>query len=165
MDKANQHITKLFIITSSIIFVTLLLIWVLQKLPDVKVPELYGWNSPIILVSSLLVILGHYYIKKDSIKEATISIGFALILGIVFGVIQISGWSEFMSDNQLFRNILFPFSLIHFGHVMIGLALMGLVFYQLTQFKIHSRGGRYAVNIFTFWHFVGAVWIVVMFVL
>src|SRR5690606_30996697 len=85
--------------------------------------------------------------------------GLGLFFGLLFSVLQVVGWHELLDTNMSFRNILFPFSLVHFIHVSVGLILLISVFKQIREYRIHSRSRHYAYNVFMFWHFLGMVWL------
>ncbi|WP_420575283.1 hypothetical protein [Ekhidna sp.] len=163
MVNASKHMTKLFIVTSSLIFVTLLIVWVLQKLPDLIIPTIYEVATWFILVSSALIVMGQFKIREDEIEKAFRFTGLGLFFGLLFSVLQVIGWQELLSSNLSFRNILFPFALIHFIHVSIGLLLLASVFRKIREYRVHSKSRQYAYNVFLFWHFLGGVWLVFIF--
>ncbi|WP_370086356.1 hypothetical protein [Ekhidna sp.] len=160
---AGKHMTRLFIITSLLIFITLLIVWVLQSLPALIIPTIYEVATWFILVSSALIVLGQLMIKEDEIEKAFRFTGMGLFFGLLFSVLQVIGWQELLDSNLSFRNILFPFALIHFIHVTIGLILLLSVFRKIRKYRVHSRSKQYAYNIFLFWHFLGTVWLVFIF--
>lgn len=162
--KAGRHMTKLFILTSAMIFLTLLVIWVLQRLPKLVIPTVYEVGTWFILVSSAFIVMGQLKIREDDIEKAFRFTGLGLFFGLLFSVIQVVGWNELLDANLTFRNILFPFSLIHFAHVCIGLLLLGSVFRKIREYRVHSRSKHYAYNVFMFWHFLGLVWVLLNFI-
>jgi len=160
MVNASKLMTRLFIITSSLIFVTLLIVWALQKLPDLTIPAIYEVATWFILVSSALIVVGQFKIKEDEIEKAFRFTGLGLFFGLLFSVLQVIGWQELLNSNLTFRNILFPFALIHFIHVSVGIGLLVSVFRKIREYRVHSKSRQYAYNVFLFWHFLGMVWVV-----
>lgn len=160
---AGKHMTKLFIITSFLIFITLLIVWVLQSLPVLIIPTIYEVATWFILVSSALIVLGQLMIREDEIEKAFRFTGMGLFFGLLFSVLQVVGWQELLDSNLSFRNILFPFAFIHFIHVTIGLILLLSVFRKIRKYRVHSKSKQYAYNVFLFWHFLGTVWLVFVF--
>lgn len=156
---ASRHMTRLFIITSSLIFVTFIIVWLLQSLPALSIPTIYQVGTWFILVSSGLIAIGQFKIKEDEIEEAFRFTGLGLFFGLLFSVLQVIGWNELIDSNLSFRNILFPFSFIHFIHVMVGLLLLATVFRKIREYRIHSKSRQFAYNVFLFWHFLGVVWL------
>ncbi|MEO9870774.1 hypothetical protein [Ekhidna sp.] len=159
MVTASKHMTHLFIITSSLIFFTLLIVWFFQKLPSLNIPTIYQVATWFILVSSALLVMSQIKIKEDEIEKAFRFAGLGLFFGLLFSALQVIGWNELIDSNLTFRNILFPFSLIHFIHVSIGLILLASVFRKIREYRVHSKSRQYAYNVFLFWHFLGMVWL------
>ncbi len=106
------------------------------------------------------IFLGQAAIKKNEIRKAFLLTGFGLWVGIVFGLIQLLGLEKLLTVNDAFRNILFPFSILHFVHVVAGLILITIVLTRIKRFQIHSKALGFASNVFRFWHFLGIVWVV-----
>ncbi|WP_421765076.1 hypothetical protein [Ekhidna sp.] len=159
MINAGRHMTKLFIVTSSLIFITLMVVWALQNLPNIIIPTIYEVATWFILVSSALVVMSQLKIREDDIEKAFRFAGLGLFFGLLFSVLQVIGWQELLDSNLSFRNILFPFALIHFLHVSVGLILLASVFRKIREYRVHSKSRQYAYNVFTFWHFLGGVWV------
>ena len=162
LRKAWRDMTRMFIATSSLIFLTLLAVWGIQRLPDIEIPTLYKRNVLIVIVSSLFALLSQRSLSSDDLSGAFKYVGSALIFGIIFLTIQLIGWQELNESNQSFRNILFPFTFIHIFHLGIGLLLLAKVFLRLKAYKIHSKEMVLAKNAFRFWHFLGGVWVLII---
>ncbi|MEM7297489.1 MAG: hypothetical protein AAF391_04400 [Bacteroidota bacterium] len=159
MLNASKHMTRLFILTSTMIFLTLVIVWVLENLPEIMMPDIYITATWFILLSSALIVMGQFKIKEDEIEKAFRYTGLGLFFGLLFSVLQVIGWHELLDTNMSFRNILFPFSLVHFVHVSVGLFLLVTVFRKIREYRVHSRSRQYAYNVFMFWHFLGVVWL------
>jgi len=159
MQDAGRMMTKLFIATSSLIFFTLIIVWLYQNLPEIKIPTVYEVGTWFILMSSASIVMSQIKIKEDEIERAFRFTAFGLVFGLLFLVLQFIGWSDLLDANLTYRNILFPFSLVHFVHVLIGLILLLSVFVKMREYRVHSKSKHYAFNVFTFWHFLGLVWI------
>ena len=160
MADAARLMTKLFIATSSLIFVTFVVVWLFQKLPEIYIPTIYKVATWFILVSSALIVMSQIKIREDEIEKAFRFTAFGLVFGLLFLVLQFIGWNDLLDSNMTYRNMLFPFSLVHFVHVLIGLILLLTVFAKMRDYRVHSRSRHYAFNVFVFWHFLGVVWLV-----
>lgn len=160
LANANRQMTKLFMLTSSLIFLTLFFVWLAQKLPELFMPSIYDAGTLVIIGSSICVTLAQVSIKKDQIDRAYNYAGLGFIAGFLFTIFQIIGWQEMIQENTLYRNILFPFALIHFIHILVGLGLLLSVFFRIKEYRVHSKSRHFAYNVFMFWHFLGAVWLV-----
>lgn len=156
---ASKQMTSLFIVTSSLIFFTLIVVWIFHRYPIITIPVIYEVATWFMLVSSALIIVSQLSIREDDIEKAFRFTGLGLFCGLLFSVLQVIGWQELLNANYAYRNILFPFSLIHFLHVTVGLILLISVFRKIREYRVHSRSRQYAYNVFMFWHFLGAVWL------
>ncbi len=159
VQKAHKQMMKMLIGTSILIFITLLLVWLIQSSPETEIPTVYLYSSLIIIISSLIVHLAKKAIGTDEIENAIILISVAIIMGSLFMVSQYQGWTQLVELSQQFKNILLPFTIIHFVHTMIGLIFLILVFFRLKTYRIHSRAIGISSNVFYFWHFLGIVWL------
>ncbi len=159
LKKAHRQMLHLFIISSTLIFFTLAFVWLVHSAPKISIPAVYHWNIPIIIGTSIVIYLAQKRILNHEIEKAFQLVKIALGLGILFGVIQVLGWQELLAANRLIRNILFPFSVIHLAHVIIGIVLLAVVLWRLRDFKIHSKAKGFAWNVSRFWHFLGAAWL------
>jgi len=157
--EAGRMMTKLFIATSSLIFLTLIIVRLFQRSSDVSIPLIYEVATWFLLVSSSLIVMGQLMIREDDIKKALRFTTFGLIYGLLFLILQLIGWSELLNSNMTYRNILFPFSLVHLIHVLIGIALLATVLIKMRAYRVHSKSKSYAFNVFAFWHFLGMIWL------
>ncbi|MEM6643055.1 MAG: hypothetical protein AAF616_08760, partial [Bacteroidota bacterium] len=151
---------KLFIFSSSILFLSFIVAWLLLKLPEMIIPEIYNAASIIIIISSVLLIISQVNIRKDQIEKALWLTGASLLFGLFFSLLQVLGWNELLDSNAAFRNILLPFSLVHFVHVSVGIILLISVFKKIRKYRVHSKARNYAANVYLFWHFLGIIWLV-----
>lgn len=159
LKKAHRQMLHLFIVSSTLIFFTLAFVWLVHSAPKISIPALYHWNIPIIMGTSVVLYLAQKKILTHEIEKAFQLVKIALGLSILFGIVQVLGWQELLANNRLIRNILFPFSVIHVAHVIVGIVLLAVVLSRLKDFKIHSKAKSFAWNIFRFWHFLGAAWL------
>ena len=84
MIRASKHMTKLFIGTSSLIFVSLLIVWLLQQLPSLVIPTIYEVATLFILMSSALLVVSQIKIREDEIEKAFRFTGLGLFFGLLF---------------------------------------------------------------------------------
>ncbi len=157
--QAKRHITRLFILSSCIIFLTLLLIWVIKARPQTVIPGIYSLSTFVILLSSLSLLLAHQSISKNQLQRAVYLTVSCMVLGLIFGLTQYLGWNTLIESTKLGQSILLPFSIIHFTHILVGLAFLTIVFIRLRDYQIHSKAMSFSSNVFYFWHFLGLVWV------
>jgi cytochrome c oxidase subunit 3 len=88
-------------------------------------------NTFVLIVSSLTIVLAHYYLSKNDVKKATMYTGVTLALGVVFLLVKAYEYSS------KFQHDILP------GH--IGEALPGMSLEQ--QRKYHGSSRRYVERI------------------
>ncbi len=150
---------RLFIGTSCLIFLTLLFVWHIQVKPTSGVPNIYFIGSLIIVLSSIGLHLANKAISRNDIQKAVYLTISSIALGILFGVTQYLGWDTLITANQQYKNVLLPFSVIHFAHIVLGLVFLVVIFIRLRDYQIHSRAMLFSSNVFYFWHFLGFIWL------
>ncbi len=158
--QAQRQIVKLFIVSSCLIFLTLLLVWFIKVRPQAVIPGIYSLSTLVILLSSLSLLFAHRAIDANRIQRAVYFTVMCIGMGMIFGITQYSGWNTLMESTELTQSILLPFSIIHFAHILVGLAFLLIVFIRLRDYQIHSKAMDFSSNVFYFWHFLGLVWVV-----
>lgn len=158
-QKAQKQIMKLFIVSSCLIFGTLLFVWMIQMSQKATIPDIYLQSTFIILLSSIGLFLVDKAIKRNQIQHAVYFVLITITLGLLFGLTQIMGWNYLLESEQVYKSILIPFSVIHFMHIAVGLALLFVIFIRLRNYEIHSKAMSFSSNVFYFWHFLGVVWV------
>lgn len=159
LQRAQRQIMKLFIVSSSIIFLTLLCVWLIQLRPESITPKIYLWSTLFIVVSSVSIYMSKISIQKNDLERAANYVILSVGLGVLFGVTQLSGWFRLVETQQTYKSILMPFAMIHFGHITVGIVLLIIVWFRIRDYQIHSRAMAFAKNVFYFWHFLGLIWI------
>ena len=152
------------LISFGMLFATLFLGYMLVRFhspvwPPVEIqgmPKLLPFVSTLVMGLSSLTYL--FMEKKDQrlFWSLTVALG-ALFLGLQWAL-----WNELKSTGILVSNgmapsMVYAFTWLHAGHIVLGLAaLMWLGHYlwrgKATQMQI--------TNVGKFWHFLGAVWLV-----
>ena len=151
--------TALFIGASSILFLTLFIVWAIRSFPDFEIPVSFYLNTIVILMSSILLYSGQEKIKDDDTNKGAMMIYFSGLLGIVFAGVQVLGWREIMKTQSVSQNIIIPFTAVHFLHIAIGVTLLYTVFKKVKSLNIHSKDMSFLTNVSRFWHFLGLIWI------
>ena len=158
-QKAQRQIMKLFIVSSCLIFGTLLVIWLIQMGQKTTIPNIYIQSTFIILLSSGGLFLVNKAIKRNQLQHAVYFTVITITLGMLFGITQIMGWNHLLESDRVYRSILIPFSIVHFIHIAVGLILLTVIFFKLRNYEIHSKAMGFSSNVFYFWHFLGIVWV------
>lgn len=179
----HEVLVYVSMIGSGVIFFFTIIAFTLSKPPEAdffkfELPKSFIISSLVILVSSYTVtkILPAY--EADRLEEVKKWLGITFLLGLLFGVLQLTGWKELQSHNILFRGersgaYLYVISGLHVLHLIgvmtfvLSLLLEAqktsvdvvkhLIYstnpYQKVKFKILTRA----------WHFIDAAWIFIFF--
>lgn len=120
-------------------------------------------------ISTFLILLSSWFcyqikgnVKAHDFKKARLNLNLTLVLGFSFMVAQSFFWSELKAsglyvDSGIFASILYAYTWIHAAHVLAG--ILSLVYLSIMLKPSDDRMLIKAVNVEKFWHFLGAVWL------
>jgi cytochrome c oxidase subunit 3 len=120
-----------------------------------------GFNTLILLSSSLFVWMAERALRKDKRRGAMAWLAGALIAGVLFIVIQLHEWHQrpYGISSNLYGSLYFTITGFHLLHVAAGLIILGMLFLW-TALGYFDRRRTEALKIGgLYWHFVDAVWI------
>ncbi len=152
------------LISFSMLFATLFLGFVVYRftlpiwppagmsIPDKTFPNV---STGLILLSSLAYIVFEQKEKKSFLM-------FTIILGFGFLFTQFLFWNALKAQgilisSGLFPSILYSFTWIHFGHIVIALTLLIVVLIK-THVGFTPKSKLWIRNTGKFWHFLGVIW-------
>jgi cytochrome c oxidase subunit 3 len=134
---------------------------------EFSLPSAFFTSTVLIIVSSVLLIVAQLLLAKGKQNiTALLSLG-ALILGIMFGLMQIEAWKQLIEAGIYFTgegsttagSWIYTLSFFHLLHIIAGVLV-------LLKITIKSFLGKYTLDNrvpyelgTTFWHFLGFVWI------
>ena len=122
-------------------------------------------NTLILLASSVAVGWAQFNIERDNNRRLIAGLAVAVLLGIVFLVIQYFEWAQkpFTLSSTPYSSLYFVITGFHMAHVVLGVAMLATVL--LWSALGYFNRVRYApIHIGAlYWHFVDAVWLVVFF--
>lgn len=121
-------------------------------------------NTIILLASSVAVWWGEQGIKKkDSVSQLLIGVGIAIVLGVIFLLVQLKEWSNktFKISSNGYASHYFTITGFHMVHVVVGLVALTAIFIWgwLGYFDRNRHTGVLVTSLY--WHFVDAVWLTV----
>ena len=136
-------------------------------LTDFEIPQAFYISLAVILLSSITIHFAKRTIIDDKKGLGMFLLIASLILGVLFIVLQFTGFSQIISNGYYFTgsestittSFLYLVVLLHLAHVIAGLISIMVVIYNHYKQKYHmgnSLGLELAV---TFWHFVDILWI------
>ena len=182
MEQMHPHQVLLYVsmIGSGVIFLFMIVAFTVSK-PDqldflkIEFPKSFIISTLVILSSSFTVAKVYPAYLNDDIEEIKKWLGITFLLGLLFAVLQFTGWEELQAKNILFNGersgaYLYVISGMHVLH-MVGVIIFSL--YLLMEAHNVSKDAvrhlMYATNPYQkikfrilndFWHFVDVLWLV-----
>ncbi len=143
-------------------------------LPKLAVPNVFLFNTIVLLGSSFCLQWAVNSYKKDSTEDYKTALLSTVILSFLFLIAQFYGWKQ-LFDQDIFINsdnaasYLYLVSALHFAHVIAGLPFL-LQFYLSARKKMIEPVSvlvyftdplkRLRLKMITwYWHFLDALWI------
>lgn len=137
--------------------------WAIEKAPDLIYPFVL---LAILLSSSVVLHWGELQLDKERFRAARIALWSAVLLGLVFLVVQgfeyASEWKDITPDTDSYGSIFYTITTLHAAHVIVGVLLLMYVgilprygFARRTPHRPYQVASRY-------WHFVDAVWVFIV---
>ncbi len=157
--KAFHLMTRLLVGSSTVIFFTLLVVWLSHQAPEVVLPESFYWNTGLVLLSSGFLFKAVDHLKKDEHVQAHTWVTRTFWSGLGFAIIQALGWRQVLIHGEVRLNIMLPITSLHFLHVVIGLVFIWLSRRKIANYEFHSRNLAFTQNVSLFWHFLAALWV------
>lgn len=140
---------------------------------EFQLPPIFWVSTVVILLSSATLYLAAQAFKKDNLTTYRRYLGWTLLLGIGFLILQYVGWRELTSYGILLEgnpsgSFVYVISGFHFVHVIGGVFFL-LLFYWRANRRRDPVGQLLAdtlpdkqlgVNLLsTYWHFVDVLWL------
>lgn len=168
----------LLIFSLSMVFLALSIAFVYSRVqnavPPVKLPNIFLFNTVILLASSGTMLYAKNAYRADDTQRYKLALGVTMVLSFVFLILQIVGWSS-LFQQEIFVNTdnsagyLYVISGLHFAHVIGGIPFLGYFIWQahkkmkepvsvLVYFSDPEK--RLKLRLLTiYWHFLDALWI------
>ena len=143
--------------------------------PPGELPNLLGSlvliNTALLVLSSITLHWGHVELKKGNRRNFIVGTGATLLLGIVFIGGQVLEYYEFIIHegftltSGIYSSAFFGLTGLHGLHVSMGAVLVGIVFVRALYGQYSSERDVSVETVSMYWHFVDAVWILLVVVL
>lgn len=102
--KVKKNLLRFFIFTVVMIFAGFTSAYIVSQGSEfwvqIKMPMAFNISTTLIILSSVALIFARIFIKKNSLSIVKPLLGFALILGILFGYFQVQGWKNLFSRGN-----------------------------------------------------------------
>ena len=144
-----------------------------------NMPATFSYSTIVILISSITMFLGVKAFKSRQMSKFRMLISTTLILGLLFGLLQFTGFYQLYHQFQQVRingqvlnevstvrlngnpseSFMFIIAGLHLAHLLSGIIALLIVFFRAfrTRVKLYNATGLEIVA--TYWHFVDALWI------
>jgi heme/copper-type cytochrome/quinol oxidase subunit 3 len=134
--------------------------WSPEPHPSMK---LSGPNTLILLASSVAVWWGEEGAKRDRRRQHLAGLGLAILLGLVFLVVQGFEWKAkgYGLATGSYGSLFFTITGFHMAHVVVGVGVLIAVFGWSAAGLFNARRHAPVSVAAVYWHFVDAVWLCV----
>jgi len=139
-------------------------------LTDFQLPTAFYYSTAVIILSSLTYILAKSSVQKGEQKTASGWLYSTLFLGIVFIILQFSGFSEIIAQGYYFTgptsnitmSYIFLIAAVHILHVVAGIISLVVVLVRQLRGKYQADDMLGMELGATFWHFLDLLWVYLM---
>ena len=168
--KAKKFDIWLFVVSSTIMFGGWTSYYIVFSASKGKghglvLPEMFVYSTAILLLSSVTLFIAARAFKAGNISLQRILLGVTVLLGIIFGVLQVDAWSSmvqtgaFFSNNNAAISLIYVVSGFHVLHIFAGVCIiLNALYGTFTNAAVEKRS--YQMEIASiFWHFIDILWI------
>ena len=133
----------------------------MPKLP-VTLPAI---STAVIVASSVIIDRSIRDLRAGKVDRFKRMVGVTMFLGVIFLELQWMLWSDvrdlgvYMSSG-IYGSIFFGFTYLHAAHIVAGLLALLFVFLRARKGLYTAHNWFPVRSVAFFWHFVGAVWLV-----
>ena len=158
----------LFIVTVVMIFASLTSAYIVRQSEgnwlEFDLPEIFWYNSIIILFSSITLHWAYMSAKKDDLAKVRIGMILTSILGAAFLVGQWYSWGALVDRDVFFvgnpaGSFLYVFTGLHGIHLISGVIFLIIVLISSFRYQVHSKNMDTMEMCLTYWHFLGGLWL------
>ncbi|SMD43574.1 cytochrome c oxidase subunit 3 [Aquiflexum balticum DSM 16537] len=158
----------LFIVTVVMIFASLTSAYIVRQSEgnwlEFDLPEIFWYNSAIILLSSITLHWAYMSAKKDDLAKVRSGMILTSILGVIFLVGQWYSWGALVDRDVFFvgnpaGSFLYVFTGLHALHLISGVIFLIIVLISSFRFQVHSKNMDSMEMCVTYWHFLGGLWL------
>ena len=127
-------------------------------------PKIFWFGTAVLLLSSGTLIIALRSFKKREVLKYRGLISATFLLGVLFIVLQLVGFSQLTNAGITFRgNVCYSFLYvivgIHALHVLGGIVALAFMFVKAFSVKSRSYSSMPLEIMNTYWHFVDILWI------
>jgi cytochrome c oxidase subunit 3 len=136
-------------------------------LKDFQMPSAFFWSTAVIIACSVTFHLAKKAIQKDNQKATTSFLLLTLALGILFVVLQFSGFNQIVANGYYFTGaesnitttFLYVVTVVHLAHLFGGLVSLLIIIYNHFKQKYNASQTLGIELGAMYWHFLDFLWI------
>ncbi|WP_430427813.1 cytochrome c oxidase subunit 3 [Maribacter litoralis] len=134
---------------------------------EIQLPNAFLYSTIVIIISSFSYMLAKKAIKDGEGASGTKWLWITLGLGILFVLLQFSGFSQMVAQGYYFTgptsgikvSYVFLIAMVHVVHVVAGMISLLVVLYNQNKGKYSTENYLGVTLGATFWHFLDLLWI------
>lgn len=132
---------------------------------SIDMPIWFWYSTAAIILSSLLLIIAKWQVKKGN--SPSIYVLGALALGLFFGYCQVKGWDQLTAMGMYFvgegsnpsSSFLYVITFAHLMHVIGGLVALIITSVKSLQSK-YTKDNYLGIELISiYWHFLDVLWV------
>lgn len=136
-----------------------------------QLPDAFVYSTIVIILSSLSLIFAKKMILTQKHTQANIGILLTFILGVIFIVLQFSGFKSITEQGYFFTgsasnitaSYIYLIAFLHVVHIASGMLVLLVLIYNHFKNK-YKKGQMLGFELgATFWHFVDVLWLFLFF--
>jgi cytochrome c oxidase subunit III len=133
-------------------------------------PVLFYYSTALIVISSVTMQLGYFAAKKNNLQRVTTLVTITAVLGLLFLVAQVLGWSQLVNNSVYFvgnpsGSFVYVITGFHGLHIISAIIFLLIVLKSASEKRIHSGSMAQIEMCATYWHFLGFLWVYLFFFL
>jgi cytochrome c oxidase subunit III len=168
--KAKKFIMWLFVVSSTIMFGGWTSYYIVFSAAKGKghglvLPDLFIYSTIVLLASSVFLFMGSRALKRQQYSAHKLFLGITIILGVIFGVLQVDAWGSMVRTGAVFSNnnaaisMIYIVSGFHILHIIAGVCIVFSTLVGAYR-EIAPERLTYRMQIASiFWHFIDILWI------
>ncbi len=168
--KPRKFVVWLFVVSSTIMFGGLTSYYIVFSASKGKghglvLPDTFMYSTVILILSSLCLFLASRALKSANIGTQKMFLWATLVLGLVFGYMQVNAWGTLFQTGAAFVNnnaaisMIYVVSGLHLLHIFAGLCFVSSSLYGAYA-GLSVEKSKFRMDIASiFWHFIDILWI------
>jgi cytochrome c oxidase subunit 3 len=145
-----------------------------SDLPPIRLPDIFVFNTLILMASSYTMIRAKRAYKQDNTAKYKQLLLVTIILSVLFLIAQIFGWQALFQQDILVNSdnsasYLYVISALHFAHVIFGIPFLGTFLWRAHKYMkepvsvlvyFSDPAKLLRLRLLTiYWHFLDGLWI------